>query len=81
MTMVTDLPDPDRTAESVDDRDPVHLVHSAGRPPPGGGTCQCIRCGLYFQSKSTTWTTDRRKHDDNAFTGNFKSCSGDADKG
>ena len=72
MTMVSEFPD---LQDGPDDKEPVHLVHASGRPPPGGGTCQCIRCGLHFQSRRTTWTTDRQKHDGNTFTGKFRSCT------
>jgi hypothetical protein len=59
------------------EREAVHLLHTSGRPPPGGGMCQCIAagCGATFHSRSATWTIDRTKHDSNAFTGRFKSCN------
>lgn len=77
MTMVSEFPaiSPVQRGEPGDDREPVHLVHVSGRPPPGGGICQCIRCGIHFHSRNATWTTDRQKHDDNTFTGKFKSCT------
>lgn len=75
MTMVNEVAPASSTPQPADDKEPVHLLHVSGRPPPGGGTCRCIACGLVFQSRNVTWTTSRVQHDANSFSGKFKSCN------